>query len=140
MDTLTSTATKAVSNTKLAIATLAMLAAGGAALAAAPLNSSASYGWSGCVDADNSVSGYGAYNPFNQNQLFTKGTTKYNAGSKIDYCYTYPSTGKTYLFEGVCRNGSFSTWQKNCAELNLGKPGNNYQCVDGACVNVPIAY
>jgi len=38
MDTLTSTATKAVSNTKLAVATLALFVAGGAALAVVPVS------------------------------------------------------------------------------------------------------
>ncbi len=128
---------RVVSNTKLAIATLAMLGAGAVALATVPLNSNSSYGFSGCYDADNSAYGYGYNNSFNQNQLFTKAITKYNAGSKTDYCYTFPSTGKTYLMEGACNAaGSFITWQKNCAELNLGKTGVNYQCVDGACVKV----
>lgn len=135
MDTLTSTATKAVSNTKLAIATLALFVAGGAALAAAPLNSmSSAYGWSGCVDPDNVSAVYGPTNPFDQKQLFSKAVTKYNKGSKTDYCYTFPKTGNTRLMEGICNaKGSFATWQKNCAELNRTKQGSNYQCVDGAC-------
>ena len=120
---MTSTATKVVSGTKLFIATLAMLGAGSVALATVPLN----YG--NCVDSD-------AKSTFDVNQLFVKSTTTYGSGSKVDYCYTFQSTGKTYLMEGVNRNGSFSTWQKNCAELNLGKTGVDYKCVDGACVNM----
>ncbi len=135
MDTLTSTATKAVSNTKLAIATLAMLAAGGAALATVPLNNTDK--WAGCVDSDNQ---FNNSTPFRQDQLFSKGETKYKSGSKMDYCYTFPTTQKTYLMEGTCNaSKSFVTWQKNCAELNAGKPENNYQCVDGACVNTTVA-
>lgn len=131
MDTLTSTTTKSISNTKLAIATLAMIVAGSAAFAVMAMPSrSTSDKWGGCVDLDNQ---YFTSTPFHQDQLFNKGQTKYKSGSKTDYCYTYKSTGKTYLMEGVCSaKGSFSTWQKNCAELNTA--GFTYQCLDGACV------
>ena len=121
---MTSTATKTVSGTKLFIATMAMFGAGSVALATLPMTNF----WSGAVDPD-------AASTFDVNQLFVKSTTKYNGGSKTDYCYTVPTTRKTYLMEGVSRNGKFTTWQKNCAELNLGKPGFDFQCVDGACVN-----
>lgn len=123
MDTMTSTATRAVSGVKLAIATFALFGAGAVALAAVPANF-----WSGAVDSD-------AKSTFDTNQLFVKSTTKYNGGSKTDYCYTFPTTKKTYLMEGISNKGNFQTWQKNCAELNFNKPTNNYQCVDGACVN-----
>lgn len=112
-----------MSKTKLAIATLVMLVAGGAAFAVAPIN------YSGCADSD-------AQSTFDQNQLFIKATTKYNGGSKTDYCYSFPKTGKTYLMEGTCNaKKTFATWQKNCAELNYGKPGSDFKCVEGACVD-----
>lgn len=136
MDTMTKTATKAVSGTKLAIATFAMFAAGSVALATVPLTSL----YAGAVDGDNSAVTSVGYNKFANHQLFYKSTTKYNSGSKTDYCYTFPSTGKTYLMEGASNNGSFVTWQKNCAELNPANPGANFQCVDGACVNQVPCY
>lgn len=116
-----------MSKTKLAIATLVMLVAGGAAFAVAPVN------YSGCADSD-------SQSTFDQNQLFTKATTKYNGGSKTDYCYTFPKTGKTYLMEGACSaKKTFTTWQKNCAELNYNNPGSDFKCVEGACVDVAPA-
>lgn len=127
MDTLSSIATKTVSNTKLAIATLVMIVAGGAAFVAAPVS------YSGCVDFD-------AKTTFDQNQLFVKSDTTYNIGKKIDSCYTFPKTGKTYLMEGTCNaKATFATWQKNCADLNYGKSGSDFKCVDGACVDVAVA-
>lgn len=114
----TATATKAVTNTQMAVATLAMLAAGGFAYIAAANTSAVTSGT--CVDPD-------ATSPFDQNQLFTPTTTP---GMKTDYCYTQPSTGKTYLMEGICNaKGQKATWSKNCAEL-----GADYQCQNGACV------
>lgn len=119
--------TKTVSNTKLAIATLIMLVAGGAAFVAAPIS------YSGCVDSD-------AKTTFDQNQLFVKSDTTYNSGKKTDNCYTFPKTGKTYLMEGTCNaKATFATWQKNCAELNYGKPGSDFKCVEGACVDAAVA-
>ena len=124
MNTLTLTSTKTISNTKLAIATLVMFVAGGAAFAVAPIS------YSGCVDPDAKIT-------FDQNQLFVKSDTTYNGGKRTDYCYTFPKTGKTYLMEGTCNaKKTFNTWQKNCAELNYGKPGSDFKCVDGACVDM----
>ncbi len=135
---MTSTATKTVSGAKLAIATLAMLGAGSVALAMMPMASNnATYKWAGCTDPDSYVDEYAMPNSFVNQQLFSKSNTYYNTGAKSDYCYTFPTTGKTYLMEGICRNGSFSTWQKNCAELNYSKPGANFKCVEGACVDIP---
>lgn len=126
--TLTRTATKTVSGTKIAVATaVAALAAGTAFLVSPP--PPAPYG--GCVDKDVTTS-----TTYEVAQLFKKSITAYNSGSKEDYCYTFPTTGKTYLMEGVCGStGNFLTWQKNCAELNATKTGANYQCVSGACVD-----
>jgi hypothetical protein len=56
-------------------------------------------------------------------------TTDMYTSGKEDYCYTYPSSGKTYLFEGTCKNGKYVWIQKNCKEL-----GSEYSCQAGACV------
>lgn len=118
MITPAAVATTSVTNTHMALATLAMLAAGGFAYIAAASTPATTLG--ACVDPD-------ATSSFDQNQLFTPTTTP---GLKTDYCYTQPSTGKTYLMEGICNaNGNKATWNKNCAEL-----GADYQCVSGACV------
>ncbi|MBT4824975.1 hypothetical protein HN695_01860 [Candidatus Woesearchaeota archaeon] len=70
-----------------------------------------------------------------KNQLFVQGTTTYKGKSRSDKCKTYG--GKSYLFEYFCRNnGRWARWQFNCAKLNYGKPGADYQCVTGACVNL----
>lgn len=122
MGNMTATATKTITNTKLAVATALAVLAAGAAFIVTP-----SVDYSGCVDSDASVT-------FDQNQLFTAASTKYNSGTKMDSCYTF-SNGKTYLMEGICSNGHYQTWQKNCAELNL-KPGNNFVCQAGACINM----
>jgi len=45
-----------------------------------------------------------------------------------DSCYTFGS-GKTYLFEGVCKDNKYVRYQKNCAEL-----GSNFVCQEGVCV------
>jgi len=133
---MTSTATKTVSGTKLAIATLAMLAAGSAAFVMMPTSqNTASYKWGGCTDPDSFVDGNPTSNSFIAQQLFAQSETNYNTGTKGDYCYTSPTTGKTILMEGICRNGTFGVWQKNCAELNATKPGSNFKCLEGACVN-----
>ncbi|MBT4824410.1 hypothetical protein HN695_00020 [Candidatus Woesearchaeota archaeon] len=84
--------------------------------------------WYGCQDPDASTT-------YDTQQLFEKSTTTYNGGSRTDKCYTF-SNGKEYLFEWICRNGKINRWQKNCAELNLGEPGADYQCDDGACVDM----
>ncbi|EKD43113.1 MAG: hypothetical protein ACD_72C00453G0002 [uncultured bacterium] len=123
METLTSTATQAITGTKLAVATAVALLAAGAAFAVTPVK----YDYTGCVDSDS------PNKTFDFSQLFTKSETKYNSGKKVDTCYTFP-TGKTYLMEGVCNGGKYQTWQKNCAELNL-KPGENFKCESGVCVN-----
>lgn len=128
MNTMTSTLTKTSTNTKLAVAT-AFLAVS-AAFAMIPA-STTNTRFQGCRDSDAPV---GA--TFDQSQLFVKSQTAYNSGTSTDRCYTFPTTGKTYVMEGVCKNDGFQTWQKNCAELNLGKTGVNYQCIEGACVNV----
>lgn len=125
---MTSTLTKTSTNTRLAVAT-AFLAAS-AAFAMIPAGV-ASNKFQGCRDSD-----AGGGTTFVQSQLFVKSTTTYNGGMSTDRCYTFPTTGKTYVMEGVCKDGGFQTWQKNCGELNLGKTGVNYQCVEGACVNV----
>lgn len=130
MNTMTSTITKTTTNTKLAVAT-AFLAAS-AAFAMIPA-STGSTRLQGCVDPDASTS-----STYGESQLFVKSTTTYNTGSKVDQCYTVLSTGKTFLGEGVCKEGNFGTWRKDCAELNVGNTGANYQCVQGACVNVPV--
>ncbi len=47
-----------------------------------------------------------------------------------DHCYTFPD-GKTYLFEGICRNNEYAWVQKSCTEL-----GQDYFCerTQGICV------
>ena len=135
----TSTATQTITNTKLAVATLLMLVAGGAALATVPFNrnrSTATNKWGNCVDEDNQFSRRG-YNPMNFEQLLTKSKTKFAGGEYVDTCVTYQDTGKTYLQEGTCSaKQEFQYLSKNCAELNIGKQGTNFQCVEGACVDV----
>jgi hypothetical protein len=60
------------------------------------------------------------------------GPTSNKLTTVLDSCKTI--SGKTYLFEGTCYNGKFVQIQKNCAELNIGKSGADYKCVNGACV------
>jgi hypothetical protein len=62
------------------------------------------------------------------------GLTSNKLTTVLDSCKTI--SGKTYLLEGTCYNGKFVQIQKNCAELNIGKSGADYKCVNGACVNL----
>ena len=132
MSTSTTTKTKAISGTKLAIATLVAFATGGIAFVGVPAGMSAINKANDCVDSDNKLS---ASDPFLQDQLFIKSSAKLKRVTQTDYCYEIPG-GKTYLMEYVCKKNNLTTWQKNCAELNLGKKENDFRCIDGACVNM----
>ncbi len=59
-----------------------------------------------------------------------KGIVKTNIypNGKEDSCYTFPN-GKTYLFEGRCKNNKHQYLQKNCGEV-----GEGFVCDDGVCV------
>ncbi len=61
-----------------------------------------------------------------------KGIVKSNiySSGKEDSCYTFPDSGKTYLFEGRCKDSKYQYIQKNCAEL-----GKDYVCDSGKCVS-----
>ncbi len=128
MNTMTSTLTKTSTNTKLAVATAFLAVASAFAFIPALTTNNK---FQGCRDLDAPVDA-----TFDERQLFVKSTTTYNGGTSTDRCYTFPTTGKTYVMEGVCKKRGFQTWQKNCGELNIGQTGVNYQCVEGACVNV----
>lgn len=68
--------------------------------------------------------------PDQGDNFLEKGTVKTNIypGGKEDSCYTFPN-GKTYLFEGRCKDNKYQYVQKNCAEL-----GKDYVCNEGACI------
>ena len=65
------------------------------------------------------------------NNFFEKGVVKTNIylSGKEDKCYTSPNLGKTYLFEGICKNNKYQSIQKSCAEL-----GKDYKCDSWICV------
>lgn len=75
-----------------------------------------------CKDTDNGI------------DYFTSGTITTNIYliGKQDYCYTFPN-GKEYLFEGVCKNNKYVSYQKRCKEL-----GKDLFCSAGACVENQI--
>ena len=63
--------------------------------------------------------------------FFTKSdvrSKKYPKG-KYDYCQKNTKDGKTYLVEGICKNGEYNRISKYCPDL-----GNDYYCDDGKCV------
>ncbi|MBI3032238.1 hypothetical protein HYY69_02085 [Candidatus Woesearchaeota archaeon] len=82
-----------------------------------------------CQDSDNSQPQTYGTDP----SFFVKGTVTSNQGTKEDYCQTL-SSGKTYLFEGWCKNNKYDYSQVNCANF-----GNDYICDTkaGACVKAP---
>lgn len=85
----------------------------------------------GCQDSDSTST-------FDMNQLFTKSSTTYTTKNTTktveDRCHTYPN-GKTYLLEGICKDGKYMWWQKNCGELEKQLKDGKYECIDGTCVN-----
>ena len=90
--------------------------------------------WGSCEDPD-------AISTFDKTQLLTKSTTTYASGSKIDRCYTwYAGTPKekTRLIEGACKNGKFIYYYYTCSDMKYANPGSDYQCVEGACVDLNV--
>lgn len=67
----------------------------------------------------------------NGDNFFEKGIVKSNIYlfGKEDSCYTFPDSGKTYLFEGRCKNNKYQYLQKDCKEL-----GKDYACNKGTCI------
>ncbi len=62
--------------------------------------------------------------------FFEKGFVKSNIylSGKEDSCYTFLDSGKTYLFEGRCKENKYQSLQKNCGEV-----GKDFVCKDGTC-------